>query len=443
MMNSLKTVAVVAVLALVAYAVFVVINQPSFKTPPPEAADAKTDVPDVSLPPPGAEGFGAPPGGETASPLPPGQAGMSMSTGDMGSGGPGSPGGMAPPFNPSQQAPPFRRSQDAPPFSRSQDGPPYEAGADAPPYGARAEPPSYRVPAENPPYGSNVEARRFVPSETAYPGPDGVPGRTTAFESGPSAPGAGTYPTAPPPTDIHSRFASFLEDCRRRLDRDEYTMVHLALSDWYNRDGLSEQETAELNDLLDRLAGSIIYGRQDHLLEKPYPVKPGETLDMIAQKYNVPWELLAKINGIRDRSAIQPGQKLKVVRGPFKARIDLSRYELTLFLQGRYAGRFRIGVGREFEINEGLYTVDEKQWNPAYDGAAGFIPPGDPKNPYGGFRILLANHAQTREQFSIHGTSDPRNVGAQPALGSICLGSPDIEDVYDILSVGSEVVIRR
>ena len=62
--------------------------------------------------------------------------------------------------------------------------------------------------------------------------------------------------------------------------------------------------------------------------------------------YDVSPALLAKINGIRDPQQLQPGMELKVFHGPFDAVIDLNRYELTLFLKDRYAGRFTIGIGR-------------------------------------------------------------------------------------------------
>ena len=43
----------------------------------------------------------------------------------------------------------------------------------------------------------------------------------------------------------------------------------------------------------------------------------------------------------------------------------------------------------------------------------------------------------------IHGTDNPLNVGATIDRGTICLGDRDAEDVFDILSIGSRVVIRR
>lgn len=181
----------------------------------------------------------------------------------------------------------------------------------------------------------------------------------------------------------------------------------------------------------------MIYSRK-HLLEPPYIVQPGETLDQIAQKYNVPATLLARINGIRDPYHLEPGRELKVVRGPFSALIHLEKHELTLMVQGRYAGRFAIGVGCDQPKLEGTYTVLEKTLYPAYRGPDGVtVSGGDPRNPLGKFWIGLS------ENVGVHGTIDPQNVGRDDSRGTICLGDRDIDDLFGILSIGSRVVIQR
>ena len=76
-------------------------------------------------------------------------------------------------------------------------------------------------------------------------------------------------------------------------------------------------------------------------------VRRNESLDEIAERYNVPLELLQKINGIDNPEVLVPGTELKVVTGPFRANMDLPGQELTLFLNGLYAGRFPITIGRE------------------------------------------------------------------------------------------------
>ena len=107
------------------------------------------------------------------------------------------------------------------------------------------------------------------------------------------------------------------------------------------------------------MAGMVIYSRQ-HLLEKPYRVQQGDTLERIADSYGVTPTLLARMNGIHNPRDLRPGFNLKVIRGPFSAVISLEKHELALMLQDRYAGRFLIGIGREHRPVEGTYYVREK-----------------------------------------------------------------------------------
>ena len=164
----------------------------------------------------------------------------------------------------------------------------------------------------------------------------------------------------------------------------------------------------------------MIYSRQ-HLLESPYRVQGNDTLERIARPYEVSPSLLAKINGIRDPRQLQPGIELKVFHGPFDAVIDLGRYELTLFLKNRYAGRFPIGIGSDFmqymqrrpggplPTLEGQYTVRDKQFSPIYYGPDRVtMSPSDPNYPLGRRWIDLGSQPARRSASTaptIRGTS--------------------------------------
>jgi LysM repeat protein len=234
-----------------------------------------------------------------------------------------------------------------------------------------------------------------------------------------------------------SPFATAWKAAQAQLNDGQLAEAHLSLSLWYDDRRTTEAERRQLNDLLDQLAGTVIYSTQ-HLLESPYIVKPGDRLQTIAEEYHVPWQLLAKINGLDDPNRLQPGDQLKVLRGPFSAVVSLDKQELTLLLNGRYAGRFPLGLGRDVPLQEGHYTVKNKDVNPRYYGPGGQVmEPDDPANPLGGRFIGLGG------QFGIHGTNDPRSIGRNDLRGCISLSPKDIEDVYDILSENSKVVIRR
>ncbi|MGO8688514.1 MAG: LysM peptidoglycan-binding domain-containing protein [Thermoguttaceae bacterium] len=253
-------------------------------------------------------------------------------------------------------------------------------------------------------------------------------------------------PPPAPPAAVVDRTAEARENVKKllavvnaELDHGRTADAHRMLSSLYGSPEVPSDMTREINGRLDEMAGVVIYSRQ-HLLERPYLVQPGDTLERIADTYSVPATLLARINGIRDPQGLKPGRELKVVHGPFAAVVSLEKLELTLMLQDRYAGRFAIGLGTDHRPIERTYTVCEKVLNPGYGGYGGgsfAVQPGDPKNPLGKFWIGLG------DQIGIHGTTNPAGIGRTDNPGSICLSDRDIDDVYGILSVGSKVIIQR
>ena len=221
-------------------------------------------------------------------------------------------------------------------------------------------------------------------------------------------------------------------DTQFREDRLEQALSTLSL--FYNSPTISGEERSALLARLDPLAREVIYSKR-HLLEQPYRIGQSETLASVAAKYEVPWQLLANINQISDPVTILPGTELKVVRGPFRAEVNLTQKELTLFLGDLYAGRFPIGVGNDPVPSPGTFTVQDKQLDHTYYNAAGTpIPAGSRDNPYGKVWLDLGG------QICIHGspsTTSPTDKGC------ISLAGDFADDVYGILTQGSSVTIRR
>lgn len=222
------------------------------------------------------------------------------------------------------------------------------------------------------------------------------------------------------------------------LDRGELSQGLLLLSDWYGDPSLTPQETQEVDKLLSQLAGSVIYSRE-HRLESRYRVQAGENLRGIATKFKVPWQLLAKINGVNDPDGLQAGQELKVVPGPFSATIDLSERRLTLMLDRRYAGQFPIEVDPSTSVEEGHWTVNQKLLTPISVGMG-----GSPTTPTESRSIMLNSvNAGSSQIVMIRGGSPSGPTSTEPAGRVIRMKSPDVDDVYDILSLGSRITIRR
>ncbi|WP_166825241.1 L,D-transpeptidase family protein [Thalassoroseus pseudoceratinae] len=191
-----------------------------------------------------------------------------------------------------------------------------------------------------------------------------------------------------------------------------------------------------LQSRVDRTSQTIYFQSQPHFM-KPYVVQSGDNLGHIAKLYHVPWSYLAELNQT-DPRRIRPGQRLKVIKGPFGAVVDLSRFELTIEHHGFVVKRYRVGIGKDHSTPVGEFTVKNKLENPTYYGPNGVvIDQNDPQNPLGEYWIDLG------DSYGIHGTIEPNSIGQAKSAGCVRLDDESIREVFAFLSVGSKVMIRR
>lgn len=167
-----------------------------------------------------------------------------------------------------------------------------------------------------------------------------------------------------------------------------------------------------------------------------YEVQPGDVLQAVAKEYHVPWQYLAKLNRTKPER-IRPGQKLKVIEGPFSAVVSLSEFKMTVHAHGHFVAEFPVGIGRDSSTPVGKFAVKEKLVDPTYYGPEGIIAHDDPKNPLGEYWLDLG------DSYGIHGTTDPDSIGRAESKGCVRLRDADIAAVYDLLGVGSEVRIKK
>jgi lipoprotein-anchoring transpeptidase ErfK/SrfK len=241
-----------------------------------------------------------------------------------------------------------------------------------------------------------------------------------------------------------------IEAARKLYDAGQLVAARGRLNDLLAR-GLSDSEAREVRALLTKIADETIFGRKvydNDPLTSTYAVQSGDYLITIGKKYKVPHEVLMKINNISDPRRIRVGQKLKVVRGPFNARIDKSDFRMDLYLGDVYVRSYRVGLGSENGTPEGTWQVEERLPNPTYYPPASapdkrIIPPNDPQNPLGEHWISLKGlrgAALGREGYGIHGTIEPESIGQAVSLGCVRMHNEDVAFVYALLMPGQSVV---
>lgn len=238
-------------------------------------------------------------------------------------------------------------------------------------------------------------------------------------------------PTAIAPKE--KGFAETLVAVEAHLEREEWLAAHKELSRLY---WAEPERRAEIMDRINHTAQAIFFSPQPHFIE-PHTVSAGDRLQTIASHYKLSWEYLAQLNQI-DPKRIRDGQKLKVIRGPFAAVVELADFSMTVHLQGYYVKRYDVGIGKDGASPIGKHTVLDKVVNPQYTAPDGKVLKGDdPANPLGERWVNLGG------SYGIHGTIEPDSIGKAASRGCIRLGNDDVIEVYNFLTNGSEVVIRR
>jgi LysM repeat protein len=273
--------------------------------------------------------------------------------------------------------------------------------------------------------------------------------------SGSTTPPESVNPAASPlPSATTSSLRSFAADwptIQAALQKGELARAHQMLSPWQADPSLAPAEAQQVDSLLSQLAGTVIYSTE-HRLEPPYVVRPGETLETIAQQHGVPWQLLAKINGVPAPDQVRPGQQLKVVRGPFEGVIDLRRNQLALRVDGRYAGKFAVVAPPDVAVPPGDWIVEDKPATPAAQASVYGAAAGSAVSRSLVLRSAGATGANRGLPLRIIGESPGASrVGeanglraAEGGAGYMVKVSPaDVEELADILSIGSRVVIQR
>lgn len=133
--------------------------------------------------------------------------------------------------------------------------------------------------------------------------------------------------------------------------------------------------------------------------------------------------------------------------------VDTKNHFLYLQLRNGKARRYGIGVGRAGLRFKGNATIARKakwpRWTPTqnmikrepqkYAKFAGGVP-GGPKNPLGARALYLYKNGRDT-LYRIHGTTQPSSIGQSVSNGCIRMINAHVEDLYERVSLGAQVVV--
>ena len=224
--------------------------------------------------------------------------------------------------------------------------------------------------------------------------------------------------------------------------------ARLTLSQALQSPKVSEAQRREIRDILTEVNETLVFSPAivpGDPFAIPYTVQDNDLLQKIVRTTSVQidWRFAARINRI-DPKRIRPGQRLKLITGPFHAVVDKSEYRLDLYLgdgsQQVYVRSFDVGLGQYNSTPEGLFRIKprSKAVNPAWvnprTGEA--FDANDPENPIGEYWIGLEGVDRSLADvigYGIHGTTEPQSIGQQASMGCVRLGDDDVELMYEVL----------
>jgi LysM repeat protein len=168
---------------------------------------------------------------------------------------------------------------------------------------------------------------------------------------------------------------------------------------------------------------SLLFSSQVIPKSALYEVKPGDNLIKIAKLFGTTVDLIKKSNNIAN-NIILPGKKLRVWTVPFNIFVDKSQNTLILKSQDEIIKTYIASTGLNNSTPAGVYK------------AGAVVSSGSPENVLGtrwmGFDL---------PGYGIHGTTDPQSLGKQATQGCVRLSNSEVEELYTIVPVGTEVTI--
>ncbi len=198
----------------------------------------------------------------------------------------------------------------------------------------------------------------------------------------------------------------------------------------------------EIQSKVGQLNMNIIFSKEKTPQTEVYQVQPGDSLGKLSKKYGTTPELIKKSNGLKS-DVIRIGQNLRIWKAPFAVFVSKSQNVLTLKSGDEVIKIYHVATGKDKKDNDtpvGTFKIASKIPNPVWFKPGGQpIPPESPENELGsrwmGFDI--------DSHYGIHGTIHPEAIGEKATAGCVRMLNSDVEELFDLLVIGTKVNITE
>ena len=195
----------------------------------------------------------------------------------------------------------------------------------------------------------------------------------------------------------------------------------------------------EVQDKLGSLNLDLIFSPAQMPQTISYEIVPGDSLGKLAKKYNTTPQLIKRANGLKS-DVIRTGEKLRIWTSPFNILVNKSQNVLFLKSGEEVFKIYHVSTGKDNITPVGTFKIATKIEKPVWFKNGGApIPSESPENELGSRWMGF----DTDPHYGIHGTLHPESIGQQVTAGCVRLKNEDVEELFDILPVGTQVVIQN
>ena len=198
---------------------------------------------------------------------------------------------------------------------------------------------------------------------------------------------------------------------------------------------LSSEQMGSMQNNLEGLNVKILLSGINIPQSTIYEVKPGDALVNIAKDFNVTVESIVKANNIKN-NMIYPGMKLRVLNGKFSILVDKSQNILILKFNDDVVKSYNVSTSKNNSTPAGTYKIINKIINPPWYKDGREIPSTSPENILGSRWMGL-----DMPGIGIHGTTQPEEIGKQITEGCVRMRNNEIEEIYSLVPLDTEVTI--
>ena len=227
---------------------------------------------------------------------------------------------------------------------------------------------------------------------------------------------------------------TFLPEAARILSQGDILSAREVYKEAFARESdLKDME--KLREIIEDLNMKILFSPIMDECSHEYTVKSGDVLVNIARRFNTTVGLIKRANNLTS-DIIRPGQKLKINKCGFSIVVDKTENKLFLKTNNEVLKTYNVSTGVEDKTPIGNFKIVNKLVDPTWYRAGMIIPPDSPENILGtrwlGFDL---------SGYGIHGTTEPEYLGQHVTMGCVRMRNKEVEELFDIVPVGTEVAV--